>query len=261
MKIISFKKLKDNRYKLKIEEKEDILLYDDIILKYNLLITKEIEENELEKIKTENTSLECYYKAIKYLACKNRSKKEIENYLKRYEFNKEEIENTIRRLEEQNYLNEDNYLQSYINDQINLTNNGPQKIIRKLVELGFEKEKVEKYLDKIDNQTWQEKIKKIVKKKIAANQKDGKKKVKERILYSCITDGFKKEDIVEILEQEEIPENKIALEKEAKKYWLKLSRKYSGNELLYQLKGKLLARGFEWNSVEEVINNYKIFEN
>lgn len=257
MKIKSFKKLKDNRYKIKIENEEDIILYDDIILKYGLLLTKKITEKELNVIQKENTSLECYYKAIKYLAGKNRSKKEVISYLKRFQYESKDIDYAIMKLEEKNYLNEDNYLTAYINDQIHLTNNGPLKIKRKLIDLGLTESDIDIKLNQVDNKIWQEKLEKIINKKVSSNKKDGANKIKEKILYNCINEGFKKEDILNILEKIQMPNNSNALEKEANKLYIKLSRKYENKELYFQLKGKLLTKGFEFQEIEEVIDKIK----
>lgn len=255
MKIIKFKKLKDNRYKLTLETQEEIILYDDIILKYNFVLRKEIDEKKLDAIKKENNSLECYYKSLKYLASKNRSKKEIINYLNRFSYERKDIDNTIHLLEEKNYINEDSYITSFINDQIHLTNNGPGKIKRKLLTLGLEEEKIEKQLSKIEDRIWKEKLEKIISKKIAANRKDSKSKLKEKIIISCMQDGFKKEEILFLMNQIEIPMDNALLEKEAKKLYIKLSRKYEEQELFYQLKGKLIAKGFSYQEVEKAVEN------
>ena len=41
MKIISYKKIKQNKYEVTLSNNESVLLYDDIILKYELLTKKE----------------------------------------------------------------------------------------------------------------------------------------------------------------------------------------------------------------------------
>ena len=46
MKIISYKKIKQNKYEVTLSNNESVLLYDDIILKYELLTKKEID-NEM----------------------------------------------------------------------------------------------------------------------------------------------------------------------------------------------------------------------
>ena len=262
MNIERFRKLKENRYKIIFDNENSITLYDDIILKYDLLITKKISEKKLRKLIEENNSLECYYKAIKYLSYKNRSKKEIINYLKKFSYEYNNINKTIKKLEENNYLNEEIYLSSYINDQLNLTNNGPQKIKRKLIDLGLQEDLIDKKLSQISRNVWQEKLEKIISKKIKVNQKDSVNKIKEKILYNCLNDGYKKDDILEVLEKKEIPNNILSLEKEAQKLYIKLSRKYqNNNELYFQLKGKLLRKGFFNTDIDEIIENIKKVSN
>ena len=79
MKIQKFIKQKDNRYKIKFEDYEDVIFYDDLIIKYNLLAHKEIEEKQLEEYIKENVELEAYYKSVKYINKKIRTEKEIKN--------------------------------------------------------------------------------------------------------------------------------------------------------------------------------------
>jgi regulatory protein len=255
MKIEKFKKLRDNRYKVILNNKTEVVLYDDIILKYNILLTKEI--SELDKILKENTKLECYYKAIKYLSNKSRCKKEVINYLKRFNYDMEDINNTIKTLEEKNYLNEESYITAFINDQVNLSSNGPEKIKNKLVNLGFSLDQITPVLDNIDNNIWLEKLEKIITKKVKSNNKDSERKLKERILYSCLNDGFSKSDITSILNNIEIPKNKELILKETEKTYKKLIKKYQDSELYYQLKGKLLSKGFDSQDIEEAIISIK----
>ena len=54
MKIIKYTKKSANKYNILLENQESISLYSDLILKYNLLILKEIDNNTLEAIKKDN---------------------------------------------------------------------------------------------------------------------------------------------------------------------------------------------------------------
>ena len=66
MKIIKYTKKSANKYNILLENQESVSLYSDLILKYNLLIIKEIDKNTLEAIKKDNLKLELYYKTLKY---------------------------------------------------------------------------------------------------------------------------------------------------------------------------------------------------
>ena len=67
MKINSYKKKKSNLYEITLSNKNKINLYDDVILKYGLLLKKELSEKELVKILQDNALYESYYKAVKFI--------------------------------------------------------------------------------------------------------------------------------------------------------------------------------------------------
>lgn len=255
MKIKSYKKIKNNCYQLEfINNEESIILYDDVILKYNLLLKSEIDDLTLKDIKKENNSLHCYYKSLNYLNYKNRSKKELKDYLIKNNFKKEDIDKTITLLEEKNILNEDIYLKNFINTKIKITNDGPIKITKKLIDLGLEENKIKEYLDSFDNNVWLNKIDNLINKKVKSNHNKSINSLKTKILYDLLNEGFIKEDILNKLDLINDLDNENILEKEFNKIYQKLSKKYQDKELFYQIKIKLLNKGFNYDNIEEIIN-------
>ena len=99
MKIIAYKKININEYLIKLQNHSEIKLYDDTIIKFDLLLLKEIDENKLKEIIDYNNTLSAYFLAIKYLTKKQRCKKETSDYLIKKEFSKNTIELVIKRLE------------------------------------------------------------------------------------------------------------------------------------------------------------------
>ena len=86
MKIIKFSKLKDNRYNVMLENDEVLKLYDDVIIKYDLVRTKLIDDSLLDELVKYNDSLEAYYNAVKYITKKLRCELELKKYLsKKYD--------------------------------------------------------------------------------------------------------------------------------------------------------------------------------
>jgi len=81
MKITNYKKKKTNLYEVTLSNNEKLLLYDDVILKYELLLKKEINEKELDEIIEFNSYLESYNKALKFIITKLRTEKEIRTKL------------------------------------------------------------------------------------------------------------------------------------------------------------------------------------
>ena len=82
MKILKYKKDKQNVYKVETN-KGEYKLYDDIIIKNELLLKKEISNKKWQEIIKENNKLKAYYDAIKSISIKMRTEREIENILKK----------------------------------------------------------------------------------------------------------------------------------------------------------------------------------
>lgn len=255
MKIIKLKKIDSNKYSISLKNHDDIILFDETILKYELLQNKEIEENTLEEMLEFNNSLIAYYKALKYLNFKLRTKKEIKDYLKKYNFSNKVINDVIVRLEKQEYINENIYIKLYINDQIKLTLNGPLKIKNNLLSLNLNEEEINNCLENITSDIWQEKINKIINKKIKTN-KNSEQKFKIKMKKYLSDQGFYIEDYLDIVNKIKIEDNNI-FNKKAEILLKKLSKKYNGLELYNQLKNKLYYYGFKSEDINNFINKIK----
>ncbi|MBQ4032273.1 MAG: RecX family transcriptional regulator [Bacilli bacterium] len=249
--IKKYTKMKSNKYKVLFDDIE-VKLYDDVIIKYQLLRKKEITDEEFQEITEYNDRLEAYYKALKYISNKLRTEKEVFNYLDKV-YSKSVIRETIERLKQDGYLNKEVYLKSYLADQINLSNNGPEKIKKDLVKLGFTDEEFRERIDDIKDEVWLNKIEYIVKKKINTNHSYGTYKLREKILYDLCNMGYYKWMVEEIINGLDLSTDSKIIEKEYRKIYNKLSKKYEGNELTYQVKIKLLQKGFSNSEIEEII--------
>lgn len=250
MEIKKFKKLKNNIYELELDNGSLVKLYDDVIVKYSLLINKKIDSKLLDEITKYNTSLDAYYLSLKYISKKLKCEKEIEKYLTKLEFNKDVIDKTISKLNKDGYLKHDIYIKSYINDIYNFNNYGPDKIIFNLKELGFNLNEIEPYLEDKD---FRSKAIKIIDKKVKANHKLSNYMLKQNISNYLINLGYPKDIFYDYLDNIKI-NNKDILVKEASNYIKKYSKKYENKELLYFVKDKLYKKGYNSDEIDEVLN-------
>ena len=246
MKIKSYKKKKSNIYEITLSNNEKISLYDDVILKYELLLKKELDNKLLEQIIKYNSHLESYFIALKYLKNKLRTEQEIRKKL--VDFSNESIKYTIDRLNNEGYLNESLYIKSYINDEINLKIVGPNKILFDLRKLGFNEVEILTYLNTFANEIWMNKIEKYIKRKINSNHNLSGIVLKQKVTQDLLTKGFYKEHINVIINEYDFTDNLKIYEKEYQKLLKKFSKKYSGEELEYRIKIGLLKKGFKKNS-------------
>ena len=164
MQINKFKKIGKSKYKIYFDNSE-LILFEDIILKYDLLIKKEMDVDLLDQVILENKYYEAYDLALSYIEVKMRNRKEIIKYLSKKEFNDNEINYALGKLDELNLLNSKLYIIAFVNDKVNLSLDGPLKIRKSLIELDFSENDINEYLDTFDDEVWNEKIVKIINKK------------------------------------------------------------------------------------------------
>lgn len=255
MKIGKYTKLKSNKYSVVIDN-ITVKLYDDVIVKYELLRLKEIDDKLFKEITEYNDRLEAYYKSLKYITKKLRTEKEIYKYLDK-DYSKEIILETIDKLKRMGYLNKELYLKSYLSDQVHMSLNGPNKIKKDLVSLGYDEDDIKESIESIDNDIWLDKVQKIVNKKIKSNRNLGSNKLKEKLVYDLSNMGYYKWMIEDIIHSTEFSSDSNILEKEYNKLYARLSRKFDGSSIDYQIRMKLLQKGFYSSEIDEFMQNKK----
>ena len=244
MKIEKFKKRPNGLYTIYLDNFNTYDFYEEIILKYELLLTKTIEEDKLNKIIEDNKNYESYYDALKTLKRAIKTKEEIRKLLTDKKYSKESIDFAITTLEKQGYINDKNYSKSYIHNSIITTNKGPKKIEEELIKKGIVFDNYNEALEEYNTSLEKEKIEKLISKKIKSNHNKSAKVLKQKLQIDLINNGFSKDIIKEILNSTTIEENNDIAKKEYEKYYKKLSKKYSGKELEYKLKQKMYSLGF-----------------
>ena len=246
MEIVKYKKLKNYKYQVVFSNNETVDLYDDIILKYNLLRKKEITKDELKTIINDNTSLEAFMDGVNYFNKKLRSKKEVFNYLTKKEYSKDDVNKAIKLLEERNIINDDFVCKCFINDQINFNLRGPYKIKDELIKLGISDDIIAANLD-FNDPRYEENIKKIINKKIKANHKYSKNMLINRIKNDLYNMGYQNYD--HLVNSIKIDDQDF-LQKEYQKLLIKYQNKDNKE---YLIKQKLYQKGYSSDDINKLI--------
>ncbi|MEG1900633.1 MAG: RecX family transcriptional regulator [Bacilli bacterium] len=243
--IKKYKKDKLGMYEILLDNNEYIIVHEDLILKYELLLNKNINELLINKLKIENNIYLNYSLALKYLSKKLRSTKEIEDYLQKRLLDNNDISKIIAMLKSNNYLNDSKYAKAYINDHINLTMDGPLKITNNLIKLGISEELILENISVFTSDLLNNKITKLIEKYIKINRNKSSYVLKQYIINNIINLGYKNEDILNILSNYILSDNKDIYEKEYLKLYNKYKNKYSGKDLDNKVKLAMAMKGFK----------------
>ncbi len=243
MKIVRFKKLKEGMVEFVLENKEEFIAHEDLILKYNLLRSKEIDAKQLEKIQQENEIYRLYTVALSYMKTKMRSKKEITTYLRQKQADSKKIAQVLEILNRQGYLNENIYAEAFVHDCMVLTMDGPNKIEADLRKNEIDNQVIEQALSVFDEEVEQEKIQNYIQKQLRMNKRKSSIALKQKLKSDLERLGYHA-----YLYQSEISkisvDDEVLYQVEYQKLYQKLSKKYQGKELEWRIKQKLYQKGF-----------------
>lgn len=257
MKIDKVQKMPSGKYKIVLDSGDKITTYDDVILEKGLLYHKDISFEDLKELNQKTEYYDIYYKAVKMISVKYRSEKEIREFLKEKELSKEKKEQIVKRLKDTGLINDERYMHSYINDRMHLSSDGPYAIGKYLTSHGIDENKVTKALQEIRTEEIENKIKDLLSKKIKTNHKDSPYVLKQKLVQTLGNKGFDKTMVASIFDTLEVKEEGLLM-KEYEKQYKRLSKKYSGRDLLFQIRQKLYSKGFHADEIDAVLTD--IFE-
>lgn len=243
LRIIKYRRMANGKYKVELDTGSDLLLYEDVILKYELLLLKEIDDKLLIEVDKANQEWDVYYVALKSLKSRFKSIKDLRDSLLKKEYPKDLVDSAINRLIKQGYLDDNSFARGYINTQIVTSLKGPNKISKELFIKGVSNNIIADELKVFDVNLQKEKIEKIINKEIKINRTRGGVVLKNKIVNDLINLGYSFDIVQSVIDKFEFSNNLDIAKKEYDKLYKKLSRKYSGRELEYKIKEKLYQKG------------------
>lgn len=241
---------KGAKYKIYLDD-EIIDTYDEVILKYNLLYKKDLSDDLKQTIIKENNYYEDYHRAMDFINKRLRSEYEVLNYLNKR--NCEATNTIITKLKDIGLINDEAFAKAYVNDKINLSLDGPDKIRNDLKKLKVAEEYIEKALSNIDEDIIFQHMQKLINKKMKSTKYTGYV-LKNKINIYLINSGYSKSLINQVLDNIDFHNN---ISEEMEKIYKKLSSKYQGDNLYLKIKQKLYSKGFTNQEINEFINNKK----
>lgn len=249
MKVNKYERLKNGKYKVYLDNEDTITLYEDVILNNNLILSHQIED--LNTILNENYNYEAYDKAIKYISSKMRSKKEIKTYLSKY-YENDIVDSITQKLIKNGLINDSIYVYAYYKDRMNLSNDGPNKIIDYLIKQGIKEDDIKELID-INKEEVYDKLNKLIDKKIKTSKGYSGNILKQRLTMYFINLGYDIDMINEILNSKNLTNIEEGI-KEYNKLLNKYKDKYDDYKLESLIRSKLYSKGFDLDEIKRNID-------
>lgn len=257
MKIDKIKKLPNGKYKITFDDNENLITYDDVLIKNKLLFDKEVNKTKYEEISSDTKYYDVYNKIIKMISKRIRSKKEIEEYLETVSIDDNDKLEIIKKLEEIGFINDLAFTKAFTYDKFNLSNYGPYKIKNELLKHSIEESLIDESINSILESDIVDKLQSIINKRIKNNNKYSNYILKQKTVLDLVNLGYDKEMIADIYDSNKLESNYI-IEKEFNKQYNKLVKKYKDNELKYKLREKLYQKGFDIESINNLLQKKEL---
>ena len=246
MKIIKYKKSSRGIYKVELDDGRVLSLYEDVILKFELLLKKEISEEDLFSINAYNLECDVYTVALNNIKARFKSVSDLREFLIKKDYPLDLVEKSIQKLLKQGYLNDRSYAKSYINNQIITTSKGPLKIEKELLDKKIDNEIIKEEIIIFDSKIQEEKIKKIIERDLKCNRSRGGNVLKQKIYNDLKLLGYDNSIINKLLDNYTFTNDTLIARREYLKLEKRLSRKYSGAELKMKIREKLYQKGLKY---------------
>ena len=249
LKVVKYKKARQGKYKVELDDGRVLVLYEEAILKYQLLIKKEIDEELMILIDRYNQECDVYYVALNRLNRRTQSVYDLREYLIHKEYPEDLIEKAIHKLIEQGYLNDRIFARSYIHSQMITTSKGPYRLEKELLEKKIDSTIIHEEIEIYSREEQLQKIKKIVEKAIKTNHTRGGNVLKQKIFQDLKILGHDISLITGVLNQYSFTTDQEVSRREYEKLYRKYSRKYQGIDLSNKIREKMYQKGLKFDNI------------
>ncbi|KAA0782988.1 recombination regulator RecX [Bacillus sp. BPN334] len=223
-----------------------------ILMKHGLQKGLEIDELALGNILYNEEVQKAYLQAISYLSYQMRTKKEVEDYLRKKEVGQAVISEVVSKLLHDRYINDKEYAVLYTRTQSNVNRKGPTVIKRELLNKGVQDLIITHSLQEYPKEKQIENALLLIEKKKRSYQKHSFLQMKLKLDEMLVRKGYSRDMIQicleELKDEKDDEQQQEALHYHGNKYYEKY-KKYDGWTFENKMKQALYRKGF---SIDEI---------
>lgn len=257
MKITTLEK-KKRLYLLETDTQQSCYITEDTIVRFYLSKGKELTEDEFKDI--QHFAQLSYGKnlALYHLSFKQRTKKEVADYLYDHDIEVTIVPQILHELEAANWINDQAYAETFLQQNQLSGDKGPLVLQQKLAQKGISKAIFSAALEQEDFDPIAQRVAQKLLQKYQSRLP--LKALKEKITSNLLSKGFSYQQAKQALDSlaiEADPEQEEDLiYKELDKQYRKYSRKYDGYELTQRLTQALARKGYDFDNIKQAIREY-----
>lgn len=193
---IEQQKKKKNRVNIYIDGEFSLGLYKDTVTKFHLYENKEIAPSEISLIKEFEVIADAKEKVRNYISYRERSKKEIKDYLTNKGVQEKVAKKLIADFGKANLVDDNRFATAWIKDRNKNNPKGNFALKMELKNKGIEESEIENLLQSVDEK---ENARKALEK--AVKKYGNNKAAKEKIFQYLERRGFKIQNILQVLRE------------------------------------------------------------
>lgn len=239
----------DNHYAFSLSEKT--------IANFVLLKGKELTDEQIDEIQGYDEGAKASDLAAKFLSYEPRTVFEVLQYLKKREVSDVAAANAVNELSELGYLDDEQYVHLFINNDLQVGSDGPRNLTRKLTQKGVDPELVQNILDDTDEDEFIEVgtrlVKSLTNKIGQLSEREVRNKMKTKLLSHGFDSGIA-QTVVESFDLSPSEDEQFeALKKQGIKAYKKF-RNFDERERSFKIKRYLFTHGFSSGEIDAFLN-------
>ena len=249
---------KKRRYLMELDSDERLYITEDTIIRFLLSKDKDLSDDQLLEIKSYNDFSYGKNLALYHLSFKQRTAREVRDYLESHDVPQATLSKIITHLKEENWINDRKYVQSIAESNLLSGNKGAFLLKQKLMQKGLAASLIDEELAAFDfsivaNRTAEKLIR-------SYQRKMPPKALKDKVIQNLSQKGFSYRESLDAFEtvdfEEDQDQTSSLLEKEVEKIYRKYSKKYDGYELRQRMTKALARKGFDFDDIASTLRDY-----
>lgn len=197
---------------LKKKGNDVTIVFDDgtyHLIDYRLVVDKglwkgqEIDENKIELLSYESSILKAKDSSFRYLGMRTHSSFELKIKLQKKKFSPEIIKHTLEYLQQNKYLNDEDFVKQFVLEKINKKKIGSALLTAELMKKGINRELIKVALSGLDKELYLENALTLAKRKLfqITRKVSDKSKITQKLYSFLSSKGYENEIILNVVEK------------------------------------------------------------